>query len=557
MAISAADRARQSDRISQVREEAEEKEARLLKRKNEQLKRAEKRHNQEIQKLNEAYRNQLGQVREDQKETLTERQKDHQENISSLRKTYMGDIQKKMETQETDKRILKETYETELNKQKNVSVVQKENLLENHDRELSKRDEALTEATIHAREKMKEAMAHNASRLKEAHEKEKNVMKDYQDFNRIQNEVDKNQMRKAYENQKQQIIAQQRYENAAWEMKYKDLSDQVNGNNETGQLSQSELLKQGLQDVRAKYNKKLVEKEEREEKSNQAFRESIADRVDAQVRSKNNKIQNLSNKLNNEVVSNKRLRSLERNNLQSAYEDKLHDVERQRDETKEVMQDLNIKRVDDMKDRNESVLRQAGKNYRSQMDIERARFRENSSTMEQLKENEVNRISSRAEGRINKMQKLTELNTKQMADYYGDNLIMAKDNFDKKIAEQRERNIELQGQSNRIMSDRFRKVEDSYAKKLETTIDNYEAKMQEMKDKHAREIRTLQATSRSRLEDRDKGFRTEKESTEIKYETRIAMMEQEQRNRLDKLQKRHQEELRDLTLKLNQYNRKA
>lgn len=557
MAISAADRARQSDRISQTREEAEEKETKLLKRKNEQLKRAEQRHQQELAKLNQAYQSQLGKVREDQKETLSEREMDHQESLSTLRKVYTGNLQNKMESQETDKKILIENFENEIGKRKTIAESQKQNLLQKQEIELAKRDESLGEVTVNAREKMKEAIDNTSRRLREAHEKEVKLFKSNNDQTVIQSQIDKSQMRKAFESQKQAAIRQGDFKEAEWKQKYQELYDQVTETQESGQNSQGQLLSHGLKQVKDKYEKKLQKKTEQMEKSNESFQDSVAGRVDGQVRSKDSRIQALSHKLNNQIVNDQRLRSIERNNLQSTYEDKLHNLEGQRDMTKETMLELNKKRIEGMKEKNDHLLRQANQDYRSQIDIERSRFRESEMTSEQMKEYELNRIANRAEDRVGKLQQLTELNAKRLSGYYDDNLDLAREGFEKKIVDQRERNIELQGQNNRMMADRFRKIENTYSKKLEAAASNYEIKLQEMKDRHEREMRRLEGTSKLLLEDKEKGHRTEKDSTEMKYETRISLMQQEHNERLEKVQKKHQEELRDLAFKMNQYNRKA
>ena len=556
MSISAADRARQSDRISQTREDAEEREAKLLKRKNEQLKRAEQRHQQEIGKLTEAYQSQLGKAREEQKETLTEREHDHQDELSNVRKTYQGNMQQKMEANDTDKKILRDTYETEIEKNKTVNKMQKQELLSKQERELAKRDESLAVVTVGAQDKMKEAMNDNSRRLREAHDKEINVLKNHMDDSQMQTELEKNQMRKAYESQRLANLRQDGYKEAEWKQKYQDLYNEVNDTQANGQNATSALLSEGLKNVKNTYEKKLQNRTEQMDKSNEMFRDTVSNRVDTQVRSRDSKIQNLSTKLNNELVNDKRMRQMDRNNLQSSYEDKMKDLVEQKEMTKETMQGLNNKRIGEMKEKNDHLLRQANQDYRSQMDIEKARFRESTLTLAQLKDDELNRANNRADNRIDKIQKTSELNVKRMGDFYEDNIDLARESFDKKVVDQRERNMELQGQSNRMMSERFRKIENTYQKKLESAVNTYEAKIQEMKDKHDKEVRMLQANNKLMMEDKEKGHRTDRDSTEMKYEARIAMMEQEHQERMGQVQKRHQEELRDLALKLNQYNKK-
>jgi hypothetical protein len=554
MSVSAADRARQNERLTQTREEDEEKEAKLLKRKNEQLKRAEQRHQAEIKKLESAYRNELSKVREEQSNTLAERDSDYQEKLGSTHKLYTQDLQRRMENAETDRKALQENYEGELDKQKYIAKSKDENLRQNQNKELMNREKALTDNTNHMHEKMKEAVDNTSRRLKEAHDKEMKVLTDHQSEMAIQDKIDKSEMQKSFDTEKRIMNEQAHYRDATWQQKYDDLENRHDGE---AAESQAKIVTDGLHHVKEEFDDKLQKKSDEMDNSEAAFRQSVSDRVDDQVRSRDSKIQTLNRKLNNEVMNDRRMREMDHNNLQSSYENKMHDLEGQKNEMKETMQKLNSKRLGEMQKKNEQVLRRASNEYRTQAEIERARFRENALESEQLRQNELEGLNNRSDARLDRIQRTSEQNTKRLSDFYDDSMDQARVSFDKKSTDQREKNLELQGQNNRAMTERFKKIESNYANKLDTVTSQYEAKIQEMKDNHEKDIRRMEATAKLRQEDREKGYKTDKDSTEMKYEARIAMMEQEHQERLEKVQKKHQEEMRDLAMKLNQYNRKA
>jgi len=59
------------------------------------------------------------------------------------------------------------------------------------------------------------------------------------------------------------------------------------------------------------------------------------------------------------------------------------------------------------------------------------------------------------------------------------------------------------------------------------------------------------------MENQDKAHKMEKSSTEMKYEAKLASQKEQQDMQLEKMNERHQEELKTLAARMNNYNRKA
>ena len=557
MSVSGADRARQTQRLAEVREEAEEREAKALKRKNEQLKRAEQRHQREISKLNDAYRTQLSSLREKQMETLASREASHGEKTENLRNQYQNQLQKKYETSATEKSQIRDTYESQIEKQKETSAMQTDSLKAKQEIELKNRDGKFTEMTQKSQEKMRDAIQNSSRRLKEAHEKESKAVRMGREKQIRDSELEKIRARDNFDEQIDNVKKQADYKDATWREKYNALYNQMTDpDNEMGP-TRSQMLQAELQNIENRYSKKYDEKVSQMESNRTAFEDTVSDRVNNQIKSKDTKISALQTRLNQQEVNNRRLRALETKNIQGAYENKIEDLEGQRSEIQELMSDLNADRIEKMKDQNETVLRRANQDSRSKSQIEKARYQEHVAGLELMQQNNLDRVTSQADNRVEKMKRVTNQTTKKLSEFYGDSLDVNRESFDKKIVDQREKNIQLQSQNQRMMSEKFRKLEKSLTAKLDSTVEHYETKLQEMKDMHEKEIRNLKAQEKMRLQDREKGLITEKEGVEMKYESKLSMVEGQHQEQLERIQKRHQQEMRELAVKMNQYNRKA
>jgi hypothetical protein len=557
MSVSSADRARQNQRLTEAREEADEREAQALKRKNEQLKRAEQRHQKEIAKLNEAYRSQLSELRDDQTETLQSRDNKHLNESEKLRKQYALQLQKKYEDSQVEKSQIKSAYKNQIEKQQEVGEFQRENLINRQHSELKKRDNTLGEINERSQAKMKEATDNNSRRLREAHEKELKAILGNREQELRRSELDKVRTREAQENNLSAEKQRSDFKEAAWRSKYNSLYEQMNDPENDAGPTRSQMLKAEIASIEDRYRRKHEKALGQMDDNRLAFENTVTDRVNNQVKSKDSKIQALQARISNQAVNDRRLRSIESKNLQNAYGDKIADLEGQKGDIQSTMTELNSNRIAGMKKQNDNVLRQATLDYRSQSQIDKERYKEHLENQAQKHDEGVHRLKSQTDNKLDKIKRVQDQTTQKLSQYFNDSLEVNRDNFERKISDQRERNMELQGENYRMMNDKFRKLEKTYDQRLTSVVDQYESKMQEMKDRHERELRNIMTQEKVKWQDREKGHRNERDSLEIKYEAQISSMQEEHNQNLEKLQKRHQHEMRDLAQKMNLYNKKA
>ncbi|MNL02614.1 hypothetical protein D3C87_1231260 [compost metagenome] len=121
----------------------------------------------------------------------------------------------------------------------------------------------------------------------------------------------------------------------------------------------------------------------------------------------------------------------------------------------------------------------------------------------------------------------------------------------------REENLNERVSMSKEMTQRFRNLENSFNGKLENTVKSYETKLSDLKDTQARELKRLENLYTQRLSERDKAARLEKESVMQKYEAKIVQSNESHTDQLDRMNRRHQEDMQNLAVKVNSYNRKA
>ena len=81
--------------------------------------------------------------------------------------------------------------------------------------------------------------------------------------------------------------------------------------------------------------------------------------------------------------------------------------------------------------------------------------------------------------------------------------------------------------------------------------------MANLRDTQDREIKRLENVHAQRMAEKDKAGKLEKESITQKYEAKLAQSSESHQNQLDRMNRRHEEDMQNLAVKVNSYNRKA
>ena len=420
--VSSSDRARYDERIRQMREEHENREAENAKRRKAEVARLNEKHAQEVEDLKENFSERTEGLKERNRETLTRRDYENQQKIDDVRQIYRESLRKKMDDSETAKRSISESYEGALAKQKQISDAQKQNLLTQLNEEIGGRDEQYTQSLEEMREQSRAVIEANARKLNQSHEKEKSaIVSGHQDEMGRKHRMN-TESRKAYESTLNMERMRRESDSKAWNQKYSDAVHNFNSENADNIKARNLILGEERAAIQDKYQSALDEKSSLMDMQNEKFRETVNDRLNSQVRSRDSQIQRLKGQLNSEMANNSRIRGLERENLARDFQRRVEILEDQKDNTVEKMKDLSADRVNTNLKKSEDIHRQIHRDHRSQMSVVTTKHREDRENLLAQQEQIVNHTKDSADSRVKKIVDLTNKNQEQLSSHYADSL---------------------------------------------------------------------------------------------------------------------------------------
>ena len=557
MAITPADRKNYDERLRQTREEYEERESETVRRKNKEIKRAEQRHQEEVKKLTEAYNEKLESVQNHNRETLSERDRKHNDDVEEVRSMFMGQIRKQAEDAALEKKQIRDTYEFEKEKMEKVTSSQRDNTTEKQANELAKRDERIAQLVQDSKEKMQETITKNRNKIEGVHEKEVGALKKQIQDSEDRAEWEKKQLRKAYSNEVNMEKRQKEHENSAWSQRYQEVVEGMKETHAEDIKSRMEIMEAERQRLEDRYQNALENKADQMSEANEDFRDSLSERINSQVRSKQHQLNVLNDKLNNEIVNNNRRRSIERKALEDAYGKKWDDLYRQKEEVKENYKTLAQDRVNNVIHRNDDTLRRANRDHRSELALIHARNIQDRAASETAHNDQLRVVKEGVDNRVKQIQKMANEINRVNGDYYGESVEQLRQGFQEKVSAQRDEHIATQSEFVNNMTERFRDMERKYNNKIESLTSNYEEKIRMLTESNEKALKRNTQTAENLLKDREKGHKLEQESLKQKYEAKLSMKEEEHENEKERLSRKHEEDIRAIASRMNSYSRKA
>ena len=125
MSVTRADRAQDTSRITDLREEYENRETQAEKKKSLEIKRNQKKHQDELKDVKQTYEDKISNLQEKYADKLNETEQKHQKQISDVRSLYLNQLKNKMEEASTEKKVLNDNYQMEAETQGKINESQK------------------------------------------------------------------------------------------------------------------------------------------------------------------------------------------------------------------------------------------------------------------------------------------------------------------------------------------------------------------------------------------------------------------------------------------------
>ena len=303
--VSNADRSRQDDRIQELREDYENREAENAKRRANDLKRIQKKHDEEVAAVRESFDKRLQDIRDRSRDGFSEKELDHQAEMEEVRSVYRDQLRKKAEENEFNIQEWRKSAESQRKKTAETNETQRNHLTSSHKDELSSRDEQLAKSQESFRKNMQEGLEHNRDTLNRSHSKEREAILSGKQASDDQHRLDVKEMRKAYKDTLKNKDQQMRYKEDYWASRFKDQVDgedsKKRANGETNDL----ILQAENRRMQKRYQDALDDRTGMMENGQDNLRNQLFERVNTQLRSKQSEIGRLKNQVSQNCVSNK------------------------------------------------------------------------------------------------------------------------------------------------------------------------------------------------------------------------------------------------------------
>ncbi len=553
--VSNSDRANYDERVRDMKEDYEQREAENAKRRARDLKRIQQKHDEEVAAVREDFDRRLADIRSRSKEGFSEQEMDHQKKIEEVRELYKEQLRKKAEENEFNIREWRKATEGEKAHKSRADQNREQHYMEQHQKELAKKDEVFSRAKNQYDESLDETVSDNRRKLLTAHEREIQALNKSWQNDKERAELDKEEMRKAYGSTIGQKEQELRYKDAYWNNRFQDLATKEAAQEEGGE-TQSQLLQSENARIQKRFREALDKRSEQMGDTEGYLRNSLEERVNSQVRSKQSEIERLKGKLNNTITTDRRLREVERRNLINDYEEKLKMLGKNNEENKEVLMELSQDRIEKALEKKESASRLVDRDHRERMAHMRTEFRDGLDAIEQHRNHEVERVKGQADRQVEIFQNKAANETKMLNQFQYDSLESLKDNYSERLTQEREFNASRFSKMNRDIQEKFKNSEEKFTRRLDNTVRDYEARLENMRYNHQKDMQSLKQEYDRRLKAKDKGTDLEKDTLVTKYEQKIAQLNDQHDQNLERVRDRHREDVTNLTKRVS-YQRKA
>lgn len=555
--INSSDRSRQTDELRRTREEYENREAENAKKQKKEIRRLTERHSQDVKEITDSYENRIDGFQEKSRQTMTKRDENHREQVDQIRSMYHEQLRRKTEDSEANQKTLRTTLSSELGKQGSIKDQQRNELERNFRDALRERDQQLVEHTEKSREVVKSSLTDRTEKMNSKHEKELEAIAQDRD-------------RKIYEMQKNsgeqksyfagELKAQERRaasEKGRIESNWKSIVEDQAALNSTVLDNRNQLLKAERDALRENFQVKMGDEQLKNETLRENLTEVVGERMDRQIRRSAYELGKAQNeKVQGDLVSN-RMRKIEKENIVNAYEARMQDLRYQKDQTQVVAKDLASKRIGEMADKSERILRDANRRNKDERQMASAQNREERSRLITDGATKVQRAEERADTMIGNIKNASNETQLVQNKYYQRNLDQMKESYIEELSAQREAQLGTLAKIRTSMEDKMRTQDTKNQNKLETVVKNYEDKLKGLQESHTAELARLKTQYESRADQRDKSHGFESESVARKYQLRLAQQQEEHQKEIDRVQRRHHETLADMNSRMGYSKKKV
>jgi len=541
--VNASERNQQTDELRRMREEYDKQEAESTKRKNKELRAMNEKHEQELQANQESYEKQLELIRNKHREIINERDEKHANDSRKLREMYVESLARKTTEGDRLKQEMKETFKSEVEKERQVAAQQRQSLERDFRDSLRERDRQVADGEGRSIEKMKEGLQQRTEKLGEKHKIEMKALVSDRDrqIGQLRNTVD--EMKSEFNDQKATDRRLQRSELDRRDAALETIVHNMDRSNSEMIRNRDEQLQNARKEMQNDFQGKMKAEHERMNDLTKQYGDQLESRTFSAIKSAKAEVARVKNDQVLDMITNRRLRDLERKNVQETYQQRFESLEKEKDQIFDVTNAKARDRVEKVIDRTDKLMAENNRRNRMSQNISNMRSREALATNERLHEDQVQTMNNQMDKRVRRIMNDTMSAQKTQIRQHEENLDILKGNYSDNLQNQREAQLETMKNVYDRMDKKIRDQESKLTKKHEEAIEFYEAKIDELEEKKRKDLLKQAETFESRNKQQQKAVNQAMESMELKHKQNVATQEELHRKEIERLEKRHQEQM--------------
>lgn len=532
-----------NDRIRELREEYEAREAKIQKKKDADLRRLRKAHAEELQEVAEGYSEKMDDVREKSKATNSENARRHQEDIRNMQSLAREQLKRKLDDATTQREIIQQNSEQELKTAKQIAQSQKANASANYQESLDLTEKRFEDSLANINTKSKEAMEHTADKWREKNLQETSALREANEKNLSGSQRTMRDLQNNYRTQLDELRRTKDSKIRDLERRNRDVQEistqKIAGMNE----GQSEELNAAQKQIRDRYSDNMSQYQERSEADRQRLRERLTERVDDQVRSRDSKISMLQEKAIQDRVNSERQHRTEVRNVTNFYKKQMDDLSNTHAEALSNQKQKNLDRTLQNLTKADRFLTDVQRESKLKQQLENFRAKEDRANLLREQERKINYVTDAAENRVSRVEERARETTERTEEHFDQTKQQLQDNYMLKLAEIRELNLEEQMKVRQEANNRLDKIEKKHAAQNESIKKNYEYQISQMKADFERQMKNMQATLDERLRERDKVHNLDKENQLTQFDRQVGMLKDSHQEEIERMKNRQREEL--------------
>lgn len=553
----AGERANKNDELRRTREEYESRESNQVKKQKKEVRRLNSKHSEEVAQLKEQYETRLGGVQAKSRETISKRDENNKQQVDQIREMYHEQLRRKSEDAETDQSVLRKTMGSEIAKNKLISSGQRNEMERNFRDALGEKDREYSSLSENAREEVKISLDERTNRLNKKHEKELEALSTDRDRKIIEMQNASGNQKSYLQSRIKELERRIGNEKTKIEDNWRSIVNNQATMHDTILTNRNELLAAEKGALRDDYRLRTDILTQKNEEFRENLKSEADERMDRQVRSARNEVREMrGEKVQSDLTTN-RLKKVEKDNLVRAYEDRMRDLNYQKDETHTLAHDQASKRIGNILDRSEKILSESNRRNRNAQGTQHIQAQEDRQNLIRAAKESTDAQRTRSETMIGRISNNTKAELKNQEGFYQKNVEQMKDNYSDQLIAQREAQLETLNKIRSDMEGKLRSSETKSQNKIENLVKGYEEKIRNLNDSHTQEIARMKENFEGRAQQRDKGHDLESAQIGQKYQVRMAQQQEEHQKEIDKVQRRHEQSLADITQKMSYLNKKA